>query len=324
MLPAMLRFRMVLGVLAVALVACGDDGSNEGGSGGPGVVVATGRVGAAGGRLVTDDGALELRIPAAALAEETQITVKRLAAADWPGDTVVSPPLGDAVYELLPDGLRFEQPVQVVHRPSAADLAAGEGGRFPAASHVSRAKAGDFERSPTTVVYERSGAASIVGTIEHFSTHWATVGTEYGDIALLLDRDESGVAPLEGSYGVYMMGLVSSDPGPHEFDFIAGAYASAPAIAQPEVFEDWSVVADMTAIDDVFTALETNERPIAGARSAPYPVKLEGLDPMSLGLYCPAFTCAEEGESTIWYEFTFVDAGVTVIVEDHLTCMSVP
>jgi hypothetical protein len=315
--------RWVLGVCAVGLVACGSDVRKVDDDGGvvddPSVVVA--RIGAAGGRIVTQDGAFELRIPAAALSGETEITVRTLPAASWPNETSGAPPIGGAVYELLPDGLTFEVPVQVVHRASAATLTGGTPGRYRAASHLSRSSAGTVERRPTSTAYRRSGAAAIVGEIQHFSAHWASLETEAGELSITLERD-SGERSLWETFGVQTMTLTSDQA--QDVELIAGAHTLEPLVVAPIVFEGWRFATDAAVLGEtLLAAFEGEPLPAAYARSEPTGFSLAAGSPQSLDMPGPTFECAAPGQGLAWYELTVVGAALTVLVEDQVTCVDV-
>lgn len=101
--------------LAILLSSCGggDKGNGPSGTSPPAVTpagtpvgpVATATIGAAGGNLLSDDGAVRLDIPAGALAGDTQIGIQRITARS-PGA------IGDAI-RLTPDGLQFTTPVSI-------------------------------------------------------------------------------------------------------------------------------------------------------------------------------------------------------------------
>src|SRR5690606_30159541 len=121
----------------------------------------TRRIGAAGGTIVLEGAAgthFELRIPAAALDDETEITVRRVPPAEWPPEVQANPPVGGAVFELLPEGTLFNAPVTTYTRVGAASL--GSGTRTTLPGHVSRTSAGSIERHPTSV--HRRGSDAVI------------------------------------------------------------------------------------------------------------------------------------------------------------------
>jgi hypothetical protein len=306
---------------AVFLGACGKDSvkGNEDAAVEPVETIV--RVGPAGARIVTDDGAFELRIPAGALSSEVDITIRTLGAAAWPAETSTAPPVG-SVYELLPDGLTFEQPIQVVHRTTAATLGGGSTGNLQAASHVSRSSAGALERAPTTTAYRRSGAAAIVGEIQHFSVHWATLETDLGALSLEVERDTSAERFVGEPFGVSGVTLLASAPGSHALDVVLGAHTLEPFILAPVVHETWAYSTGPGALADVlFAAFETELLPAAAGRSAEIPVTLEGQVPLPLEHSLPSFDCVAVGESLGFYEITVIGSALTVLVEEQASCV---
>ncbi len=139
------------------------------------------RIGAAGGELVSEDGQVTVRVPAGALSEDVTLEIHRVPAASWPEEANEPQyrPVSSTVYQLLPSGQTFDEPVHIIHRVPPASLSTGnsEPGRFPAAQHVSRTQSGSLERHATTTVHGRSSAAA-VGSIRHFSYHWLTLPEE--------------------------------------------------------------------------------------------------------------------------------------------------
>src|SRR5690606_32574190 len=138
----------------------------------------------AGGSLTleTPEGSeIELRIPAAALSSEQEITLRRVAAASWPAETESMPVVGSSVRELLPDGIVFETPVSLIVRHGAAPVSLGTGSRQVIPSHVSRTSAGAMARHPSAVSRRRDGSAATVGRVPHFSAHWTSTRSEQGE-----------------------------------------------------------------------------------------------------------------------------------------------
>jgi hypothetical protein len=103
-----LRLWIFLSLSSGLLFACGDDASSEGSD--AGLIDAGAPLGeeitAAEGGMVEVDGA-KLEIPAGALAEDTEITVRRIGKAGLPDAENIA----SDVFELGPDGTVFESPV---------------------------------------------------------------------------------------------------------------------------------------------------------------------------------------------------------------------
>jgi hypothetical protein len=144
------------------------------------------RVGSTGGalRLESPDGSsFELRIPAGALPAEEEITIRRLPAASWPSETEENPPVGGAVFEMLPEGLTFQTPVTTITRFSASPASLGTGSNNVFPSQVSRSSAGAVERHPTALT-RASAASAVIGRTTHFSTHWIGTQTAQGEFGV--------------------------------------------------------------------------------------------------------------------------------------------
>lgn len=178
-----IRLNLLLTLFAssFALVACSDDPEAEK------EVVVSARIGAAGGTLVFDneDGSsFELRVPAAALSGEQEISIRRVPAAEWPPETAANPPVGGHVFELLPEGTTFTVPVTTVTRLPAAPPGLGSREAQTLPSHVSRSSAGSMQRHPTVVHSRSDGSAVVIGRSTHFSAHWATTETPDGQFGV--------------------------------------------------------------------------------------------------------------------------------------------
>jgi hypothetical protein len=180
------------------------------------------RVGSQGGTLLLespDGSTFEMRIPAGALSNEEEITIRRLPAASWPAETGENPPVGGAVYELLPEGLTFEAPITTISRftQSPASLGMGSNNVFP--SQVSRSSAGAIERHPTTLARRGTGS-TIIGRTSHFSTHWIGTHTAQGEIGLELEWPNE---PVE--FGFYpAMALFTSSEEPISIPYRIGVF----------------------------------------------------------------------------------------------------
>lgn len=147
------------GLVAVALVAAACGGAGEVTSGAsttppPGTgLTAPAVVGSAGGVVVAGDGGLSVGIPPGALVEDTEITI--VAREPESPDVLVD-------YELGPEGLRFDEPVEITVRlPGLPD------GVSPGDLEVEHVSAGTTER-PTDVGPTADGDG-LRFTVEHFS-----------------------------------------------------------------------------------------------------------------------------------------------------------
>lgn len=124
----MRSYRWLPTAFALFLVACGRTGDDVSDSqttqpaAGP-----SGSVGAAGGTIASEDGGLRLEIPPDVLGEDTLIEVSAVPAADLGLDETV---VIGSVYDLLPDGQTFSEPVTVVRTFDAAALGLS-GGEVP-------------------------------------------------------------------------------------------------------------------------------------------------------------------------------------------------
>lgn len=113
-----IRSKSAAWVLAIALVACGDDEPTD-----PGIVdddgTVVGTVTQEGGTVTSGD--VALIVPAGAVDGSTEITVD-------PATNVPSTPLlvAGTAYDLGPDGLDFDEPVTLSLAYDPADLPAGE------------------------------------------------------------------------------------------------------------------------------------------------------------------------------------------------------
>jgi hypothetical protein len=190
------------------------------------------RVGSEGGalRLESADGSsFELRIPAGALSAEQEITIRKLPAASWPSETEENPPVGGAVFEMLPEGLTFQTPVTTISRfsQSPASLGMGSNNVFP--SQVSRSSAGAVERHPTALT-RQSAASVVVGRTSHFSTHWVGTQTAEGEFGVNV---EWPAEPDEVGYVVpTLLTLWTSSAAATSLPYRMGVFVPEPLVAE--------------------------------------------------------------------------------------------
>ncbi|MGD8760061.1 MAG: hypothetical protein PVJ07_07390, partial [Anaerolineales bacterium] len=76
---------------------------------------------ASGGSLTSQDGSLTLEIPPGALSEDTEISLRPVSAEDLP-EELTELAGGRGGYLLEPDGLTFQEPVEVSLQIDAEDL----------------------------------------------------------------------------------------------------------------------------------------------------------------------------------------------------------
>jgi hypothetical protein len=125
-------------------------------------------VGSAGGKVVSADGDLTLDIPVGALAEDTEISVRKISRSelgpDFQGVDVA------AAYELGPDGLAFLQPVTVTLRLDQSPLGTGDVLQADAVVLVSESGT-EVEAAGSQVLAADAdtGETTLTGEIEHFS-----------------------------------------------------------------------------------------------------------------------------------------------------------
>jgi hypothetical protein len=199
------------------------------------------RVGASGGslKITSSDGTeVELRIPAGALEQEEEITLRRLPAVSWPSDTASNPVVGSTVLELLPEGLTFDEPVSMVTRFSSAPDTLGTDDRQIAPSHVSRSSAGTLERHPTTVVRRSDGSAALVASFSHFSIHWASTTGSHGehgvDLRWPAQSTNVGTSSHPFSFGLW---TTSASPPVHDAEFALFVESASSSILEPTPYE---------------------------------------------------------------------------------------
>lgn len=322
--------------LGLMLSSCGDDAPSQPNPPDDELAV-TRRIDAAGGTIVLEgaDGThFELRIPAAALDDETEITVRRVPPAEWPPEVQANPPVGGAVFELLPEGTLFNAPVTTYTRVGAASL--GSGTRTTLPGHVSRTSAGSIERHPTSV-HRRGSDAVILARTQHFSTHW--VGTDHGDGA------EYGVnlvwptndVPVEGVASPNEFSVWTSSVDEPQVRVSVGAFAAAPPdgtqvqVLRPIPFELGDDALDSALEEELRTLLavvESEDTPASDSTMLDLDVTLapeEGytFDP---DLEWPRFGCQAEGKGRGWVVVQLItarEAPITYIEEVETNCITI-
>jgi hypothetical protein len=113
---------VVVALLTLALVACGDDEPSSPGAGGTG----EGRIGPAGGTVQTDDENAAVVVPAGALTAPTLIRIRRLPEDSLPPALLARRRVSET-YRFSPDGQTFLLPVEVQIFFDADLLPAGVG-----------------------------------------------------------------------------------------------------------------------------------------------------------------------------------------------------
>jgi hypothetical protein len=196
----------------------------------PEEIFVTQRIGAAGGSLILenpDGSTFELRIPAAALSGEQDITIRRIPAAEWPNEAQENPPIGGSVFELLPEGTTFEVPVTTITRFSQAPAGLGNRTNQTLPSHASRSGAGTMQRHPTTVSSRSDGSAVLIGRTSHFSTHWLSTKTDDGEFGVNLSWPEGPFGAEEYIEATEFSVWTSSEASP-VLSVSLGLFAPAP------------------------------------------------------------------------------------------------
>ncbi|HHH36041.1 MAG TPA: hypothetical protein ENK48_04340, partial [Gammaproteobacteria bacterium] len=156
--------------LACALLllsACGGGGGGEGDSANDEMpVVATASIGNAGGAVASADGAITLTIPAGALSDEQRITVSAVNVRSLPPEFADLPAANiGKVYELQPDGLRFDKPIVIrIALNADPDLGFAPGNLLTSSGSVVEAL--DKQQ---IIVDADSGTVVLQGELSHFS-----------------------------------------------------------------------------------------------------------------------------------------------------------
>jgi hypothetical protein len=290
--------------LGSVVLGCSDDSPAEK------VIEVTERIGSAGGSLRledTDGSSFEVRIPAGALAQEQEITIRKIPAASWPSEVQENPPIGDAVFELLPEGTTFSVPITTISRFPSAPAGLVDGTRQTLPSHASRSTAGAVERHPTTVTSRTDGSAVMIGRTDHFSVHWLSTKTDDGEFGVNLAWPpglfgiDTNVEP--DTFTVW----TSSETSPN-LTVTIGVFAELPDGGTQVLFPGFFMLGGDALGTPVETALmdfladtdDTRSLSSAGttvSTEVTYPVGMPhvfGLD------YVPTFTCTAEGAGTGW------------------------
>jgi hypothetical protein len=282
--------------------------------------IVTKRIGAAGGTLVlesADGTSFELRVPAAALSGEQEISIRRLPAAEWPPEAETNPPIGGAIFELLPEGTMFSVPATTLTRFSQAPATLGSAESQTLPSHMSRSSAGTMKRHPTTIHSRTDGSAVMIGRTTHFSAHWASTQTDEGEFGVNLSWPaspfgvETTIFPTEFSVwssseasplvavdiGVFVVAPAADLPviGSGYYELQEPAFGSE---IEQELLSYLADLEDTRSIDSeggVYTASTWFSDPDMGIGTT-YPVG----EPLLLEpeIYGPCFTCMAVGTGT--------------------------
>jgi hypothetical protein len=320
MTHARLLSGFALAWLASFALGCSDgDPANK-------VIEVTERIGTAGGslRLEHSDGSsFEVRIPAGALTEEQEITIRRLPAASWPPEVQENPPVGDAVFELLPEGTTFNTPITTVTRFTQAPAGLVDGTRQTLPSHASRTPAGTMERHPTTVTTRTDGSAVMIGRTDHFSVHWLSTRTDDGEFGVNLAWPtgpfESYIEP--DTFTVW----TSSETSP-SLTVTVGVFAELVGGVTQTLYPGFFMLGDYaagmpieTALTDFLADLDDTRSPSSDGTMVSTEVSYPVGAPHVFGVdYIPNFTCAMEGSGAGWVvvitSVTDRDAGTVPLV----------
>ena len=130
-----------------------------------------------GGTATSPDGLLTLTIPAGALKEDTNISIEVVPESDYPEQFAELPPTG-AVYNLQPDGLEFNYPVELnIDMPAneVNDIKTVDG--YPSIGGVLLSSDGVVTSTDNSIViYDvQTGTANFLDYIDHFSFFQKTV-----------------------------------------------------------------------------------------------------------------------------------------------------
>ena len=127
-------------------------------------------VGTAGGRVGSPDGSLSLHIPQGALAQDTQISIDVLEESEYPAELDTLEYIGE-VYDLIPDGLDFSEPVNLYLEISSEVMdSLIEDGYLPFIWGLSISSAGELSMVDSSVVmYGPDSSMNYRGQLSHFS-----------------------------------------------------------------------------------------------------------------------------------------------------------
>lgn len=147
-----------------------------------------------GGFATSADGLFEIYVFPGALAEDTTITITRLAEADVPAEVTATAPIS-GVYSVEPDGLTFAGDGAVVHyhfatTPSGLVEAGAielRGGAF-ALARPATGGALDVHADPQTI-HRETGAMDLYASLRHLSLQWAVRRDPASDAVLWVGAD---------------------------------------------------------------------------------------------------------------------------------------
>ena len=170
---------------------------------------------AAGGIATSADGRVAVDIPPGALPGDTDVSVKRLAPADWAPEITAAGPV-PPVYELGPDGLTFSQPATLTVELGFEDVFALTGPDGVAALRTELRNTGGSTEAihPTQTSYDPDvGRGTVSVDIEHFSDYYFVHGESFAAQILITDREINPVG------GVLFSDALLSNIGPAQDDF---------------------------------------------------------------------------------------------------------
>jgi len=128
-------------------------------------------IGPSGGSVVSDDGLLELVVPDGALASDTAISATRESDATWPTPVAdwLDGALAEAfVYDLLPEGTRFAEPVDATLSVATGFTRDGDRIAIDGSDLISYDAASDIEVRATTTWASEDGTR-LATQVDHFS-----------------------------------------------------------------------------------------------------------------------------------------------------------
>jgi len=147
---------------------------------------------AEGGIVESSDGLFEIYVFPGALAEDTTITITRVAEADVPADITALSPIS-AVYSVEPDGLTFGGDGAFAHYTFASVpdglVLAGSPTEYANVELVARPAVGGAteQHGDTLDVYEADGTFHAVARLVHLSYQWVRRRLAEGDMRLGVD-----------------------------------------------------------------------------------------------------------------------------------------
>lgn len=277
------------------------------------------RVGARGGSLRIDDPetgtSFELRIPAGALDDESELTVRRVPAAEWPPEAEGNPPIGGALFELLPEGTTFSVPATAVTRFDQTPGALGDSKSRTLPSHVSRTSGGTVHRHPT-VISGRGGSATMVTRTSHFSMHWASTQTDDGEFGVNLVWPEGPFGPESWIDPVEFSVWTSSESTPSRTIVMATFVPYVePLVLAPGFFELGEEALDSPIEAELLDYFEANGDEVelySGSQFLALEIQYPVGEPHEFepGWDAPSFSCNGTGVGTGWVVVqTFIPGG---------------